>query len=81
MNNKNTDILPSKVRITLGDRKQPYAPNEILRLKYVSPIFAESLSDLSVPVLIQLGSVERLYDEGVYLLKDFLLRIRILVID
>ncbi|KAI8897123.1 Alpha/Beta hydrolase protein [Globomyces pollinis-pini] len=65
--NKETDILPSRSRITFGDRMNAYAPNEILRLQYVSPVWAKSLSDLDLPILIQVGEVERLYDEDVAL--------------
>ncbi len=65
--NKLTDILPSKSRITFGDRKHAYCPNEVLLSQYVSPVFAQSLADLQIPVLIQLGGCERLLDEGIYL--------------
>jgi acetyl esterase/lipase len=62
--NKDTDYLPSRSRITFGERKNPYAPNEILDLPYVSPLWAPDIT-LEIPILIQLGQVERLYDEGV----------------
>jgi acetyl esterase/lipase len=66
--NKDTDFLPSKSNITVGKRVNPYAPNEILDLQYVSPIWAADLK-LDVPILIQVGQVERLYDETVALAK------------
>nr|CAG8528573.1 5292_t:CDS:2 [Entrophospora candida] len=49
-----------------GGRLQYYASNEGLAIPYVSPLFAESLGGLP-PVLVQVGDVERLRDEGIYL--------------
>ncbi|KAJ3395552.1 hypothetical protein HDU92_005528 [Lobulomyces angularis] len=60
-----TDYLPSQARdLKLGDRLHYYAENKELRNPYVSPLFAKSLRGLP-PILIQVGSVERLRDECV----------------
>jgi acetyl esterase/lipase len=66
--NKESDYLPSRSRITFGERVNPYAPNEILDLQYVSPLWASDLK-LDLPILIQVGQVERLYDEDVAFAK------------
>ncbi|CAJ0769026.1 21932_t:CDS:2, partial [Entrophospora sp. SA101] len=47
-------------------RLQLYVSNEGLAIPYVSPLFAESLGGLP-PILVQVGDVERLRDEGIYL--------------
>ena len=67
--NKDTDYLPTKSRFTFGERRNPYAPDDVLHVPFVSPIWAPSLSGLDLPILIQVGAVERLFDEDVMLAK------------
>ncbi|KAI8925344.1 Alpha/Beta hydrolase protein [Entophlyctis helioformis] len=65
--NETTDYLPGRVEHpALGDRLHFYAPNEELRNQFVSPVWAKSLAGLP-PLLIQVGSAERLFDENVHL--------------
>ncbi|KAI8925343.1 Alpha/Beta hydrolase protein [Entophlyctis helioformis] len=65
--NETTDYLPARAEHpALGDRLHFYAPNEELRNQFVSPVWAKSLAGLP-PLLIQVGSAERLFDEDVHL--------------
>ncbi|KAJ3369671.1 hypothetical protein HDU91_007002 [Kappamyces sp. JEL0680] len=60
-NNRN-DILPEQPYDSrLGDRLCYYAPNEHLKDPYVSPLY-DHLENLC-PLLIQVGGIEKLYDE------------------
>jgi acetyl esterase/lipase len=68
--NDNTDYLPRSMNLKPSiNRKQAYSPDDQLKSKYVSPIYAESLSGLDLPIQIQVGGVERLFDEDVELAK------------
>jgi acetyl esterase/lipase len=61
------DYLPlGIVDSRLGDRKHYYTTNENLKNPYVSPLFAESFEGIP-PVLLTVGSFEKLYDEVVEL--------------
>ncbi|KAI8579950.1 hypothetical protein K450DRAFT_239874 [Umbelopsis ramanniana AG] len=48
------------------DRVQFYAPNSTLKMRYVSPIFDEQGLHGLPPLLIQVGTAERLRDESIY---------------
>ncbi|KAI8897798.1 Alpha/Beta hydrolase protein [Globomyces pollinis-pini] len=61
--NAKYDYLPDLAKDPrLGDRIHYYAPNDQLKHPYVSPYWADNLDNLP-PLLIQVGGVERLYDE------------------
>ncbi|TPX43146.1 hypothetical protein SeMB42_g03415 [Synchytrium endobioticum] len=65
------DYLPGRTndkKYINSDRSFPYvANNSFLPYKYVSPLYAkESDGPPICPVLIQVGSAERLRDEGIY---------------
>ncbi|KAG2181212.1 hypothetical protein INT43_008795 [Umbelopsis isabellina] len=48
------------------DRVQFYAPNAALKMRYVSPIFDELGFRGLPPLLLQVGTAERLRDESIY---------------
>ncbi|KAH8553008.1 Alpha/Beta hydrolase protein, partial [Umbelopsis sp. PMI_123] len=48
------------------DRVHLYAPNATLKMRYVSPIFDEQELHGLPPLLIQVGTAERLRDESIY---------------
>ncbi|KAJ3336397.1 hypothetical protein HDU91_001798 [Kappamyces sp. JEL0680] len=65
--NSHSDYLPSTPLIDprLGkNRLHYYAPDSCLQEPYISPLFAPDLSNLP-PMLIQVGSAEKLHDEVV----------------
>ncbi|KAI8897168.1 Alpha/Beta hydrolase protein [Globomyces pollinis-pini] len=58
-----SDYIPDMPKDSrLGDRVNYYAPNHLLKVPYVSPYWADDLSNLP-PLLIQTGNAEKLHDE------------------
>jgi acetyl esterase/lipase len=59
-----SDYLPQMKDKRIGTRLHYYTENRYLTEPYVSPLFATNLNDLP-PLLIQVGSCEKLFDEVV----------------